>query len=142
MQATNEVIPEGEIGSLTILIAEDEVLLRMAMSDHLRSSGFNVLECASGEETRKVMGVVGRVDVVVSDVHMQTPLEGLELAAWFGDRYPDIPVILVSGSPTIAANESWKALPNVTDFVPKPYEVERIEILARARAGARGASSK
>ena len=142
MQATNEAMPEGEIDTLTVLVAEDEVLLRMVMADHLRSSGFNVLECASGEEARKVMSAVGRVDVVVSDVHMKTPAEGLELAAWLGEHYPSIPVILASGSPTIAANKSWKALPNVTDFVPKPYEVERIEMLARARAAARDASSK
>ena len=142
MHATNEVVPEGEIGSLTVLLAEDEVLLRMMISDHLRSSGFNVLECASGQEARKVISAVGRVDVVVSDVHMLTPAEGLELAAWLSEHHPSIPVILASGSPTIAANEAWKALPNVTDFVPKPYAVERIEMLARARAAARDASPK
>lgn len=130
------------MGSLTVLLAEDEVLLRMVMSEHLRATGFNVLECASGEEARKVMGAVGSVDVVVSDVQMKTPSEGLELAAWLGEHYPHIPVILASGSPTIAASKSWKALPNVTDFVPKPYEVERIEMLVRARSAARDASSK
>ena len=142
MHATNEVVPEGEIDSLTVLLAEDEVLLRMMMSEHLRSSGFNVLECANGQEARRVIGAVSKVDVVVSDVHMLTPAEGLELAAWLSEHYPAIPVILASGSPTIAATGAWKALPNVTDFVPKPYAVERIEMLARARAAARDASAK
>jgi DNA-binding NtrC family response regulator len=142
MQSTSETAPEGEIDSLTVLVAEDEVLLRMVMADHLRSSGFVVLECASGEEARKVMEAASRVDVVISDVHMKTPTEGLELAAWLSEHAPSVPVILASGSPTIAANQAWKALPNVTDFVPKPYAVERIEMLARARAAARDASSK
>ncbi len=142
MHATNEVMPEGEIESLTVLLAEDEVLLRMVMSEHLRESGFHVLECANGEEARRVIGAVSRVDVVVSDVHMRTPAEGLELAAWLGENHPSIPVILASGSPTIAANEAWKAYPNVTDFVLKPYAVERIEMLARTRASARDASAK
>jgi len=140
MHATNEVIPEGQIDSLTVLLAEDEVLLRMMMSDHLRSTGFNVLECASGEEARKVIGGVARVDVVISDVHMLTPAEGLELAAWLGEHHPSIPVILASGSPAIAANEKWKAYPNVTDFVPKPSAVERIEMLARTQAAERDTS--
>lgn len=142
MQATNEVIPDGTIDSLTVLLAEDEVLLRMVISDHLRETGFNVLECASGEEARKVIGSVDRVDVVVSDVHMLTPAEGLELAAWLGEHHPAIPVILASGSPTVAANQAWKAYPNVTDFISKPYDVERIEMLARARGAARHASAK
>ncbi len=142
MQSISETAPEGEIDSLTVLVAEDEVLLRMMMADHLRSSGFVVLECASGEEARKVMEASTRVDVVISDVHMKTPTEGLELAAWLGEHAPSIPVILASGSPTIAATQAWKALPNVTDFVPKPYAVERIEMLARARAAARDVSSK
>ena len=142
MHAANEVVPEGEIASLTILLAEDEVLLRMMISDHLRSSGFNVLECANGEEARKVIGAGSHIDVVVSDVHMLTRTEGIELAAWLGQHHPSIPVILASGSSTIAANQAWKALPNVTDFVPKPYAVERIEMLVRARAAAQDASAK
>lgn len=142
MHATNEVVPEGEIGSLTVLLAEDEVLLRMMISDHMRSSGFNVLECANGDEARKVLGAVGHVDVVVSDIHMLSPTDGLELAAWLGRHYPSIPVILASGSPTIQANKGWKSLPNVTDFVPKPYALERIETLARTRAAGRDASPK
>ncbi len=48
MQATNEVIPEEQIDSLTVLLAEDEALLRMMMPDHLRSTRFNVPECACG----------------------------------------------------------------------------------------------
>ena len=142
MQATNEVSPEGEISSITVLLAEDEVLLRMMISDHLRSQGFNVLECANGAEARRVMSAIGQVDVVISDVHMASRTEGLELAAWLSQNYPSIPVILASGSASIAAAEGWKALPNVTDFVTKPYAVERMEMLARTRAAGRDASPK
>lgn len=142
MHAANEVVPEGEISSLTVLLAEDEVLLRMNLSDYFRSSGFSVLECANGEEARKVMSAGSHVDVVVSDIHMQSPTEGIDLAAWLGQHFPKIPVILASGSASIAANQGWKALSNVTDFVPKPYAVERIEMLVRMRAAARDASPK
>lgn len=142
MNAANEAVPEREVDSVTVLLAEDEVLLRMVISDHLRSAGFNVLECANGHEARKVMSAIGHVDVVISDVHMASPAEGLELAAWLAENYPSIPVILASGSPGIAASRAWTAYPNVTDFVPKPYAVERIEMLARVRAAGRDASPK
>lgn len=142
MHATNEVIPVGEKEALTVLVAEDEVLLRMVISDHLRARGFDVLECANGAEARKVMGAVGHVDVVISDVHMSSQLEGVELATWLGEHYPTIPVILTSGSVSVQANQAWKTLSNVTDFVPKPYAVERMEMLARSRGSAQDASPK
>lgn len=142
MQATNEIAPEGESDSITVLVAEDEVLLRMMISDHLRSSGFNVLEAANGDEARKIIGAVEHVDVVVSDVHMSTRTEGIELARWLGQHYSETPVILTSGSSGIAAAGAWKTSPNVTDFVPKPYGVDNMERLVRLRATSRGASSK
>ena len=142
MQATNEIAPEGKSASLTVLVAEDEVLLRLMISDHLRESGFNVLEAANGDEARKIISAIERVDVVVSDVHMSTPAEGLELARWLGQHYPEMPVILTSGSATVAAGSVWKVHANITDFVPKPYVVESMERLVRTRAAARDASSK
>lgn len=142
MQATNEIAPEGKSASLTVLVAEDEVLLRMMISDHLRDSGFNVLEAANGVEARKIIDAVDHLDVVLSDVHMSTPAEGLELARWLGENHPSLPVILTSGSPSIAAGAAWKAHANITDFVPKPYVIETMARLVRSRAEARGASSK
>jgi hypothetical protein len=44
------------------------------------------------------------------------------------------------GLGAIAASEAWKTMPNGTDFVPKPYAVERIEMLTSARVAARDAS--
>ena len=142
MHATNEIAPEGKSASLTVLVVEDEVLLRMMISDHLRDSGFNVLEAANGGEARKIIGAVEHVDVVLSDVHMSTPAEGLELARWLGQNHPSLPVILTSGSASIAAGAAWRAHANITDFVPKPYVVESMERLVRSRAEARGAASK
>ncbi len=142
MHATHEIAPEGKSASLTILVAEDEVLLRLMISDHLRECGFNVLEAANGDEARKIMGAIESVDVVVSDVHMSTPAEGLELAGWLGQHHPALPVILTSGSAGIAARAAWKAHANITDFVPKPYNVAHMEHLVRTRAAARDSSSK
>jgi DNA-binding NtrC family response regulator len=142
MQATSEIVPEGEVNQITVLLAEDEVLLRLMISEHLRAAGFNVLEAANGEEARRIAGAVDRVDVVLSDVHMATPAEGLELARWLGEHHPGTPVILTSGSRTVSADGAWRTLANVTDFVPKPYVAEHVERLVRTRAGMRGASSR
>lgn len=127
---------------MTVLLAEDEVLLRMVIADHLRDSGVNVLEAANGEEARKIIGAVTHVDVVLSDIHMSTASDGLELARWLGEHFPEIPVILTSGSRGIQTAGAWKAYANVTDFVPKPYIAEDMERLIRMRTASRSASSK
>ena len=133
MHATNEISPEENIEAHIVLVAEDEVILRMTLSDHLRDTGFHVLEAANAEEARKIMHAMTRVDLVISDVHMASEAEGIELAFWLGEHYPEVPVILTSGSSRVAASAAWKTAPNVTDFVPKPYVELEMERLARLR---------
>lgn len=142
MQANKEIGPAEEQDTPTVLVAEDEVLLRMTLSDHLRNAGFHVLEAANGDEARKIVGAMGGVDIVISDVHMPQPNEGFELAKWVGQHYPRIPVILASGSAGAARTMRETPLANVTDFVVKPYSESEIERLARVRLSARDASPK
>jgi CheY-like chemotaxis protein len=142
MQANKEIGPAEEQDTPTVLVAEDEVLLRMTLSDHLRTAGFHVLEAANGEEARKIVGAMGGVDILISDVHMPQSNEGFELAKWVGQHYPRIPVILASGSPGAARTMREASLANVTDFVVKPYSETEMERLARVRLSARDASPK
>lgn len=142
MQATNEIRPEGDNDTATILVAEDEVILRMMLSDHLRANKFHVLEAANGAEARKIVVSVEHVDAVISDVHMAEEGEGILLARWMDEHYPGIPVILTSGSHGVARARDWESSANVKDFVPKPYSVEAMERLVRTRIASRDISPK
>lgn len=122
------------------LVAEDDVLLRLTLCDYLRDAGFYVLEAANGDEARKIMGALERVDIVISDVHMAREGEGLELAQWMGAHYPEIPMILTSGSQGVAGSPELAACHNVV-FVPKPYVQSEMERLARSQIRTRGAAS-
>jgi DNA-binding NtrC family response regulator len=138
MQAKNDIGPEGQPLTPIALVAEDEVLLRLALCDHLRGAGFQVLEAANGIEAQLIMAAADRVDVVISDVHMAQPGEGIELALWVAANHPRVPVILTSGSRGAAQSPVLAQCSNVTDFVPKPYSREGMERLARARMRAGG----
>lgn len=133
MQATNDIGPAIGQDALVALVAEDEVLLRMALCDYLRGCGFQVLEAANGDEARLILAAADRVDVVISDIHMSKQGEGFELAAWLLVNHPEIPVILTSGSAGAARTAQGLDSRNVTDFVPKPYSQAEIEKLARSR---------
>ena len=134
MQATNNIGPAIEQDAPIALVAEDEVLLRMALSEHLRECGFQVLEAANGDEARLIMAAADRVDVVISDIHMRRQGEGFELAAWMLANHPEVPVILTSGSVGAAKTAQDLRSRNVTDFVVKPYSQPELEKLARLRA--------
>lgn len=142
MQATNEISPDKDNAPATVLVVEDEVILRMTLSDHLRENNFHVPEAANGDEARKIMASVDGVDVLISDVHMAVEGEGLALARWMAQQNPGVPVILTSGSSGVQKSRAWESSRNVTDFVPKPYAQDVMEQLARTRIGGRGASSK
>ncbi len=141
MQAITTIGTADKQDAPTALVAEDDVLLRLALAEYLRDAGFHVLEAANGEEARQIVDASMRVDVVISDVHMAQPDEGINLAQWVGTNHPAIPVILTSGSRGVAESPALAACANAV-FVPKPYSERQMERLARSRISAREASGK
>ena len=70
----------------TILIVEDEVLIRMMTSDALRSRGMTVIEAATAEEALVVLQSDHAVDLLLSDVRLPGTMNGAALAAWARER--------------------------------------------------------
>lgn len=81
----------------TVLVVEDEVVLRMAVSAHLRDAGFTVIEAVSADEAVELVSANRAIQLVFSDVMMPGTLDGNELAAWISERYPEVHVLLASG---------------------------------------------
>jgi CheY-like chemotaxis protein len=112
-----------------ILVVEDNVYLRYTLAEWLRFKGFDVLEAATGDEAVIVLSSVLKVDLVVTDVEMPGSKNGYELAVYIRDKYPALPVIVVSGN----ASEEKASETGVADFFRKPYNFDlligRIESL-------------
>ena len=102
-----------------ILVVEDELLIRLALSDGLRDAGYVVIEACCGDEALEVLGSVA-LDLIISDVQMPGSLDGIGLLAVVRQRFPAIPVILVSGhlQPSLALADG------ATRFFGKPYALE------------------
>jgi CheY-like chemotaxis protein len=84
-------------GDETVLVAEDEDMVRGIMARTLRDCGYNVLEAADGRAAMEILKAqAGRVSLVVADVVMPD-LGGRELAAQLAERWPDLPVLFTSG---------------------------------------------
>jgi PAS domain S-box-containing protein len=83
-----------EVG--TVLLVDDEELVRMSTADMLAELGYQVIEAASGEEALRLITGGLRPDMLVSD-HLMHGITGVELATRMRADQPDLPVLIVSG---------------------------------------------
>lgn len=109
----------------TVLVVEDEVLIRMAVSDYLRECGFHVVEAGNAEEAIEVLKADTAVDIVFSDVNMPGGLDGFGLAQWIRRERPQLKVILTSGV-TRKVKEAG-TLCEHGPFLAKPYHHGELE---------------
>ncbi|MGD0102778.1 MAG: response regulator [Rhodopila sp.] len=109
----------------TVLVVEDEMMVRMPIAEYLRDCGYNVVEAANANEAIAAMETEGPVSAVFSDVRMPGTMDGVGLAEWFSSHYPSVPVLLTSGyngGRSIPA----ASLPGVR-FIEKPYSQTQVE---------------
>jgi two-component system, cell cycle sensor histidine kinase and response regulator CckA len=82
----------------TILLAEDEDVVRRLLRTVLENAGYVVLEAASGEEAAEIAKRhAGRIDLVVTDLVMPG-IDGRETAATILRERPELEVMYMSGS--------------------------------------------
>lgn len=118
----------------TVLVAEDELFIRINIADYLRDCGFHVLEASSGDDAKALIDSGRTVHIVFSDVQMPGALDGFGLARWVRQHRPDIHVILNSGMTNAA--EKAGDLCEDGPLMAKPYNeaqvVARIQHMLRA----------
>jgi DNA-binding NtrC family response regulator len=102
-----------------VLVVEDEVLIRMVISDALRDEGFTVIEAFNADEAADILIAGKVVHLVFSDVRMPGSLDGVGLLAFVKEHFPQLPVILSSAhlKPSVALTGGAR------HFLSKPYKV-------------------
>jgi DNA-binding NtrC family response regulator len=113
----------------TVLIVEDEPVVRLALQATLEDHGFATLEAANAREALDAIAKMGRsIDLVFTDIRMPGEMDGMKLAQWVHRQMPHIPVIVASG---YSAN-AQEAMAAGENFCQKPYRLE--DVVARIRA--------
>ena len=80
-----------------ILLAEDEFLIRLLMSEALSDGGFEVVGADNGVIALGLLNGPGKFDVLVTDVHMPGGPNGIQVARTARTMYPELPVIFATG---------------------------------------------
>jgi CheY-like chemotaxis protein len=98
LDVTEAPIPETETyGSETILVVEDEEVVRDLICAVLHESGYDVISAGSAEEAlRKAREHEGAIELLVTDVVMPD-MHGPQLAALLSSLKPDMKILYVSG---------------------------------------------
>ncbi len=122
-----EGFPRG--GDETILLVEDEEVVREVAARILRSQGYTVLEATNGEEAlRRCDEHRGPLHLLLTDVVMPQ-MGGQELARRVMALRPDVRVLYTSGySDTVMLRQEWEAH---GVFLQKPFAVR--ELLGKVR---------
>jgi PAS domain S-box-containing protein len=104
----------------SILLVEDEPLVRDVMRRSLEVAGFEVMEADGGEQALEVLSTSGdQLHAVVTDV-MMPGMTGRVLADIIGSRWPNVGVVFVSGyAETILEDDA--ALDGRHVFLQKPF---------------------
>lgn len=105
----------------TILVVEDETIIRMVIAEELLDSGYRVLEAANGEEALLLLDARPDVKVVVTDVKMPGGIDGFALARLAAKTHPGVGIVIASGHADPAEDR-----PEDSIFVHKPYRAELI----------------
>lgn len=127
-------------GDETILVAEDEGMVRELVCETLRGCGYTVLEAADGEEAISASGEYGgTIHLLVTDVVMPG-MNGLELAAKMTAARPELLVLFMSGySEEAVAQLGVRGAGEA--FLQKPVTPSRLTGRVREILSGRGAGS-
>ena len=110
-------------GTPVALIVEDEVIVRLHIADIVEGAGFSAVEAFNADDAIELLTSRSDIRVVITDVNMPGPMDGLKLAHAVRDRWPPVEIIVMSG----------KSRPNDDDlpargmFFSKPVDEGRLK---------------
>ena len=116
--------PPSSRAQTTILLVDDDALVRTALKAVLSYAGFNVLACEDGASAVSLFSLRPNIDVLVTDFQMPE-MTGYALAEELTRGTPRLPVVVVSGAAMDElplqeiAEHDWR-------FLPKPVNREAL----------------
>lgn len=104
-----------------VLVVDDEPIVRMALSDHLKDCGYHSVEASNADDAIAILMTGTEIDVVFTDVQMPGEFDGFGLAKWVREHRPELsvfvglatpvnwiwPEIYVLGSNTLRSHTIW-----------------------------------
>jgi PAS domain S-box-containing protein len=122
----------------TLLLVEDDTLLRQTVADGLRQRGYHVIEAADGNAALATLIRGVNVDFLFTDVMMPGGLNGVAVARAARGLRSDLKIMFATGYSDRRVLAEW---PETLDLVQKPYTLETLATRIAARLHRQAAAS-
>ena len=104
----------------TVLVVEDEAIIRDMAAEELENAGFTVVIAMNADHAISILENRFDIHLVFTDIDMPGSMDGLKLAAAVRDRWPPIHIIITTGKARPLG------IPANSLFIPKPYLVKNV----------------
>lgn len=135
-QAAQEATPAPLVrpvprGRETVLVVEDEPVVREMVAESLRALGYRVREAGSGQQAMTLWQAhAGQVDLVLTDMVMPEGMTGLELVEQLQAVKPGLKAVIVSGYSAEIVQAGVPTKAGVT-YLPKPFATKVLADVVR-----------
>jgi CheY-like chemotaxis protein len=109
-------------GSATVLVIDDEALVRMLVVEVLEDLGYRTLEAGDGPDGLKVLRSEAKIDLLITDVGLPNGMNGRQVADAAREIRPDLKVMFVTGYAETAVLSNGNLDPGM-QIVTKPFEM-------------------
>jgi DNA-binding NtrC family response regulator len=124
--------------TITILVVDDEAMLRRLIEKILKKEGYNVYLASSARDALEILRD-NTVDIMISDIKMPD-MDGFALLKAVRDKYPTVGIIMMTGYADAYAVKDALLL-GADDYITKPFKSAEICMIVE-RACWRALSSK
>jgi len=112
----------------SVLIVDDEELIRMSLKDALEKAGFEILQAESGEKALRLLKI-NQIDLIILDLVLPG-MGGFKFLKHLRGELSDIQIIVITAFSSIeTAVESIRL--GAIDYLPKPFNLDEVVIKAR-----------
>jgi len=107
----------------SILIVDDELLIRDLLYDFFLGQGWEISIAENGEKALEILRSK-KIDLVLTDIKMPQ-MDGLTLTSEMSEAYPDIPVVLMTGFPSVESAVTALRI-KAADYITKPFNINQL----------------
>ncbi len=132
---------DGQGRGETVLLVEDEEVVRLFAAEVLRDYGYNVIVAENAADALPVIESAQAVDLLFTDMVLNGKMSGRQLAALFAERRPGVPVLFTTGYMSGGALNLGR-LEEGGEFLGKPFTALGLAQAIRQKLDGRGRRSQ
>jgi PAS domain S-box-containing protein len=122
---------ETQTGSETVLVVDDEAVVRMLVTETLSELGYHPLEAGDTQSALKILQSNARIDVLITDVGLPGGMNGRQLADKARETRCDLKVLFITGYAENAAVGNGRLEPGM-HVLSKPFAMDQLSAKIRS----------